>query len=553
MLFNEEINIVIAGEAGQGIETAAEVITKILHLHNFYVFSTAEYMSRIRGGCNSSLIKVGREKSPCFSKRIDLLFALDSKAFEHLKERISENTISLDLKKKNFFVVGYVFASFRLDLEKCLELLKTNFEKYNQEKNINDLKEGFFDGEKNIDFRIEITQNNKDNMLISVNDALGLGCISGGCNFLPFYPMSPATFLQQFLTSHADEFGLVSKQVEDEICVINMALGAWYAGARAIACTSGGGFDLMCEGLSLAGMSESPIVLNIAMRPGPATGLPTRTEQGDLNLAFYAGHGEFPRIIYAPATIEDAFRIGQISLDIADKFQVPVFILTDQNLLDSTYSVEKFTPVVNSEKYIIKSNPDYKRYKLSESAISPRAIPCFGEGIVCIDSDEHDENGWLTEDFEVRKTMVQKRLRKLEPIQADTIKEQNEPFGQDPKSASPHTHPHFYPFYFVGGEFYKTLIVSWGSNFETIKEAIKGKSEFALLHFTQVYPINKLIFSYTKKAERVVIIEQNATGEFEKLLRHKLGITFNEKLLKFNGEAFCVEEIKKFLEKINDI
>lgn len=558
MVFNEDINIVVAGEAGQGIETAAKIITKILHCNNFNTFSFLEYMSRTRGGCNSVLIKVSKEKSPCFSSRIDVLFAIDDKAFEHLKDRITDNTISLNLKKKNFYVTGYIAALFKLNSDKCLDLIKTYFEKFFQEKNINDFNEGFSDGGVNagvntgvnsgklnvntspsplggedrgegLNIQIEIptNRNSEENMLISGNDAFGLGCIAGGCNFIPFYPMSPSTFLHFFLTRHADEFSIVSKQVEDEICVINMALGAWYAGARAIASSAGGGFSLMCEGVSLAGMIESPIVINIAQRPAPATGLPTRTEQADLNLALYSGHGEFSRAVYAPSTVEDAFKIGQIAFDMADKFQIPVFVLTDQAMLESTYSAKEFIFETKPVNYFEQSNPDYKRYKLSENPVSPRAIPAFGEGIVCVDSDEHDENGWITEDFNVRKKMVEKRLGKLEQIINN-----------------------IYPPYFIGEENYKVLIISWGSNFHVIKEAIKDKKDYALLHFVQVYPVNKIISDYTKKAEKLVIIEQNATGQFEKLLKCEFGINFDKKLFKYSGLPFSIEEIKTFLEEI---
>lgn len=555
MIFDKNLNIVIAGEAGQGIETAAEIITKILHINNFNVFCMSEYMSRIRGGTNSALIKISNEKSICFSKPIDILFTLDSKAFEHLKGRINPITISLDLKQKNFFVIGYIFALFKLDQEKCIENLRNYFENLCQEKNLVDFKNGFTDGEKNSDIQIEIPANRniEDNMLISVNNALGLGCIAGGCNFIPFYPMSPSTFLQSFLTENADKFKIISKQVEDEICVINMALGAWYSGARAIACTSGGGFDLMQEGISLAGIIESPIVINIAQRPGPATGLPTRTEQGDLNLAFYSGHGEFPRIIYAPATIEDAFRIGKSAFEIADKFQIPAFILTDQALLESTYSTKEFDTSETTTNYISQSTIDYKRYKLSDNPVSPRAIPNFGDGIVCVDSDEHDENGWITEDFSMRKAMDKKRLGKLELIEAETLDSFVEDADLDIKSIDSNVFPHIYPPYFEGNDDYKNLIISWGSNFHVIKEAIKDKKDFALLHFVQVYPIHKIIFSYAKKAERLIIIEQNATGQFEKLIKRECGITFNEKLFKYNGEPFSLEEIKDFLEKIDEI
>lgn len=532
MIFNENINIVIAGEAGQGIESASEIISGILHLNNYNVFSVPEYMSRIRGGCNSAFIKVSSEKSPCFSNRIDILFALNNKAFDHLKDRISDKTISFDLKKKNFYVIGYNCALFKLNQHNCLEFIKNRFEKLMVEQNINDFKEGFSEGSNNNEIQIEIpaSKNADEKMFLPVNDAFGIGCIGGGCNFIPFYPMSPATFLQIFLTKHAQEFSIVSKQVEDEICVINMAIGAWYAGARAIACTSGGGFDLMCEGVSLAGIIESPIVINIAQRPGPATGLPTRTQQGDLKLALYSGHGEFSRIVYAPSTMEDAFTIGQIAFDMADKFQVPVFVLTDQALLESAYSSKELIFENTPQNHFEQSNADYKRYQLSENPVSMRSIPSLGEGLVCVDSDEHDENGWITEDFNVRNTMVEKRLAKLDQIKNN-----------------------IYQPYFVGEENYKVLIISWGSNFHVINEAIKGSQGIALLHFSQVYPLDKSITNYTQKAQKLVIIEQNATGDFAKLLKSEFGINFDQHLFKYNGLPFSIEEIKDFLEKINEI
>lgn len=536
MNLSESINIVIAGEAGQGIETASEIVTKILHYNNYNVFSVNEYMSRIRGGSNSALIKVSSQKSPCFSKRIDLLFALDNKAFEHLKYRISDKTISFDLKKKNFYVVGYICALFKLSLEDCLKFLENYFEKLIKiENNLADFKEGYDGGvvnggnNSNIQIEIPANRNHEENMFISVNDALGIGCIAGGCNFVPFYPMSPATFLQSFLTDNAEYFGIISRQAEDEICVMNMALGAWYSGARAIACSSGGGFDLMCEATSLAGIIESPVVINIAQRPGPATGLPTRTEQGDLNLALYSGHGEFPRIVYAPATIEDAYKVGAVAFDMADKFQVPVFILTDQALLESVYSCNEFMTDLSPTNYFKTSNSDYKRYKLGQNPVSPRAIPNFGEGVVCVDSDEHDETGYITEDFDMRVKMVDKRLSKFNLISNETL--------------AP---------YYIGEEDYKILIISWGSNFHVIKEAIKNKKDYALVHFVQVYPIDKIIVDYVKKAQKVIIVEQNATGQFAKLLKGELGLDVDEKLLKYSGMPFSVEEVEAFLEGVNN-
>lgn len=537
MNFSEKVNIVIAGEAGQGIETALDIATKILHYNDYNIFAVSEYMSRIRGGSNSALIKVSSQKAPFFESTIDILFAMNNKAFEHLKDRISEKTILFDLKKKNFYIIGYICAIFKIRLEDALEFLENHFEKFiKMENNLNDFKEGYQDGKNNSDIMIDIpkTKDKDDNMLISGNDALGIGCIAGGCNFIPFYPMSPATFLHSFLTDNAQDFDMVSKQVEDEICVMSMALGAWYSGARAIASSSGGGFDLMCEGLSLAGITETPIVINIAQRPGPATGLPTRTGQEDLNLALYSGHGEFPRIVYAPATIEDSYTIGKISFDLADRFQVPVFILSDQGLLESIYACNEFNCEIKPKPYILKSDADYKRYYLDGNHITPRAIPSYGEGLVCVDSDEHDETGYITEDFDMRNKMVDKRFGKLDNFQNEI----NE---------------YVCSHYFIGEKAYETLIVSWGSNFNVLKESIKNKKDYALLHFILVYPLDKSVLDYFAKAKRVVVVEQNATGQFAKLLKREFGISASTKYLKYSGLPFSIEEIKSFLDGLNEV
>ena len=194
--------------------------------------------------------------------------------------------------------------------------------------------------------QIDLARHNeiKDDILIDGVEALAMGAVAGGCNFLSFYPMSPSTAVAVLLAEHSKEFGIIVEQAEDEISAMNMVIGAWYAGARGLASTSGGGFALMVEGLSLAGMIESPMVVHIGQRPGPATGLPTRTEQGDLLFALYSGHGEFPRIILAPGTIEDCFYLAQKAFDLADQYQVPVFILTDQYLLESHYNIPSLDP-----------------------------------------------------------------------------------------------------------------------------------------------------------------------------------------------------------------
>jgi len=302
-----------------------------------------------------------------------------------------------------------------------------------------------------------------------------------------------------------------------------MAIGAWYAGARALANTSGGGFALMEEGLSLAGMTETPVVVHIAQRPGPATGLPTRTAQEDLNLVLYAGHGEFPRVIYAPGTEMDGFFLTQKAFNMADKYQVPVFVLTDQYFMDalqnisvSDFDANKF----NVEQYMVETAPDYKRYALTETGVSPRGIP-GGPGLVCADSDEHDEGGRITESMDVRNKMMAKRWAKLKGLTADTV--------------PPKEH---------GTDSYKYLIISWGSTYGAVREAYEkmNREDLAFIHYSQVYPLHPSTSDFIKKAQKVFVVEQNFTGQFAKVIQRETGLSA-EPILKFDGIAFSVEEL----------
>lgn len=293
--------------------------------------------------------------------------------------------------------------------------------------------------------------------------------------------------------------------------------------------TSGGGFALMTEGLSLAAMLEMPIVIHLAQRPGPATGLPTRTEQADLELALYAGHGEFPRIILAPGKIEDGFYLTQRAFNLADKYQVPVFILSDQYFVDSYYNIDSFDlSAINIEKHIIETDAAYKRYVLTEDGISPRGIPGFGKGLVAVDSDEHDQEGHITEDLKLRAKMVDKRLKKTELIENETIAPQ-----------------------LIGPENYKTLALCWGSTYHIAKETLKAisQSDISLLHFKQVYPLPRQTSDYLKRAEKIVVVENNASAQFARLIKLQTGVEIENRILKYNGLSFTVEELSEQLQE----
>ncbi|MFC1739748.1 2-oxoacid:acceptor oxidoreductase subunit alpha [Planctomycetota bacterium] len=562
----DDISIVLCGQAGQGIQTVEFLLTRILKVAGFNVFATKEYMSRIRGGLNSTQIRVSQKPVRALVNQIDILIPLNTSAIEHVKKRISSQTLvlgekenlSADISKDKFIevpftkiasdigdkiysnivAVGTIAGLFGIALDTVNSFIKEYFVAKSEDivkNNTVAAKAGLKIGSdlvnaKKIEINIRPDKNIEHNILLSGTEAIGLGAIAGGCNFISSYPMSPSTGVLAFLAKHSKEFDIIVEQAEDEIAAINMAIGAWYAGARAMVTTSGGGFALMTEGLSLSGMLESPMVIHLAQRPGPATGLPTRTEQADLNLALYAGHGEFPRIIFAPGKLDDAFYLTQRAFNLADKYQVPVFILTDQYFIDSYYNTPSFNlSDINIKTHIIKTKKNYKRYELTETGLSPRGIPGFGNGLVAVDSDEHDTEGHITEDLDLRIKMVDKRLKKLAPFDNQMIQPE-----------------------LIGPDNYKNLIVAWGSTYNIINEAIQnlGKDNLAFLHFKQIHPLPVQTARFLKKAQQTIIIESNATGQFAELIKLKTGIDADHKILKYSGLSFAVEEITEQLEKI---
>jgi 2-oxoglutarate ferredoxin oxidoreductase subunit alpha len=556
----DDISIVLCGQAGQGVQTVEFLLTRLLKLAGYHVFATKEYMSRVRGGMNSTSIRVSNREVAASVGRIDILIPLGKGAVEHVVSRVSAQTLVLGEREiagdgpavkscrflevpfttiasrignkiySNIVAVGAVAALLGIDLEQLTDHVRRSFARKSAEvveDNANAALAGYEAGRalcvQDLTLGPAPTGEVEARLLLDGAEAVSLGAIAGGCNFVGSYPMSPSTPVLTFLAQHGDDFGIVVEQAEDEIAAINMAVGAWYAGARAMVTTSGGGFALMTEGLSLAGMLETPVVIHLAQRPGPATGLPTRTEQGDLELALYAGHGEFPRIILAPGTLEEGFRLAQRAFNLADKYQVPVFILTDQYYIDSYYDTPAFDlSKVGVEKHIVKTAKDYRRYAITENGVSPRGVPGYGEGLVVVDSDEHDEEGHITEDLDLRIRMVDKRLAKGESLASDVV-----------------------PPTLVGPRNYRNLVLCWGSTYHAVKEAVEqlGRDDTAMLHYSQLYPLYGGTADYMTQADRTVIVEGNATGQLARLVELHAGVPADELLLKYNGLNFGVEEI----------
>jgi 2-oxoglutarate ferredoxin oxidoreductase subunit alpha len=318
----------------------------------------------------------------------------------------------------NVIAAGVISRILNIDKEIFNECITAMFERKGEKILKGDLKageEGYKVGEnilKSGKIKIEIEKNPKirDELLLDGTEVVGMGCIAGGCRFMASYPMTPSSTLQVFIAKYGGEFDIIFEQSEDEIAAINMGIGAFYAGARALVATSGSGFALMEEGVGLSRINETPLVIYVGQRPGPAVGLPTRTSQEDLDLTLY-GHGETPKIIFAPGNLEDAFHLSQRAFNIADKYQIPVFILSDQYFADIYYNLPSiYLKSVEIEHHIVKTDENYKRYELTDDGISPRGIPGFGDGLVVVDPHEHDEEGHIKNLMESKKIQFLQNL-----------------------------------------------------------------------------------------------------------------------------------------------
>jgi 2-oxoglutarate/2-oxoacid ferredoxin oxidoreductase subunit alpha len=554
------INIVIGGEAGQGLITIGQLLTKSLVRSGYEVVVTQDYQSRIRGGHNTFRVRVSTESLAAPQESIDLLVALDSATVDLHRPELSPRGIILiddDLSPPadccrnvplkelapdrygNITALGVVSTLLGLQEEIVVQATVDFFGHKNPqaaEGNRQALQAAFsWTKKQSISFpSLPEPRHSSSKLILTGNEAVALGALSAGLKFFAFYPMSPSTSIGLTLAAQAKKMGLVVEQAEDEIAAINLALGASFAGAPSMVATSGGGFALMAEGVSLAGMTETPIVIVVAQRPGPATGLPTRTEQGDLEFVLHSGHGEFPRAVFTPGSVEECFHLTRKALKLAEQSQGPVFILTDQFLADSYRAVDpwdlsRLPPLLPRNAPAI-SEP-YLRYALTENGVSPRLFPGLSDHLVVADSDEHTEDGHLTEDLIVRKSMVEKRGRKLKVLQEAAV-----------------------PPEFMGEPRPDLLLVTWGSSRGAVQEAVsllklRGKRT-AMLHFSQVWPLVPDQFLSTfREAGEIVAVEMNATGQFGRLLRRETGVYIEKTILRYDGSPLTPEYLLRELER----
>ena len=556
-----EVSIVFSAAAGLGLRTAEDLCRTVLSRAGFYVFTAREYMSRVRGGNNSTQIRVSTSPVRAATERMDWLIALSPKLRDNVVEKITAETkivgdaevigveisahgrelVDLGLAKRaselggayysSMIVAGFIAGVFALPEDAADGEIDAAFAKKPDvlEKNKTAFRTGHSLGMQQTGGTAALSPHDstkKDEIFLDGDNAVSLGAAAAGCNYVATYPMSPGTGVFTYFSKHAHELDAVVEQAEDEIAVVNMIVGASYAGARAMATTSGGGFALMTEGISLAGITETPIVIHLAQRPGPATGLATRTEQGDIDLALYAGHGEFPRALYAPINIESAFRVAGRAFQAAWKFQTPAFILTDQYLLDNAYDVERPDPyAVEPAASPVKANANYKRYDLNApDGVSPFSVPGSGEGFVSFDSHEHTEDAHITEDRSLRRKMVEKRLAKGRAMQREALP----PVVVAPREGKP-----------------RTLVVCWGSTFEPLKEALEilGYPDVALVACEQLYPLSSEFVDLLATDTKKIFVEGNATSQFARLVRSETGLFPDREVHKYDGFQFSVEEL----------
>ena len=550
----EERSLFIVGAAGEGIQTIGGVVARCFLSHGYPAFATSEFESRIRGGNSSVRIRVADEPRNAPVETADVLLAVNPDALAHYRPALREGGLLIspegpDTEKNavqvpffdlavehggeaiyaNAVAAGTLCAAGGLPFSVLETVLANSFSSKGEETvraNVASARAGFDCALPQLaKGRIaRIPARSRRYAFASANETIPIAAAAAGCRFMAAYPMSPSTGIITAFARHP-ELGVFAEQAEDEIAAINMALGASAAGARAMTATSGGGFALMVEGISLAGMIETPIVIVLAQRPGPATGLPTRTAQEDLLFALRGGHGEFPKALLAPSDPQDAIDKTFRAFDLADRYQIPVIVLTDQFLADSQFSLDELTLPENSLKTHLadpKEIGDYARYRLTEDGISPRLAFGQSEHLVVLDSDEHTEFGHITEDLtDLRPAMVEKRMEKGRRLEREMAK---------PRS--------------YRADEADLVLIGWGSTKGAIDEAVgllrsRGQ-DVGSLHFTEVWPLPELDL---RDGVRYWTIEGNATGQFARLLESEAGLPIEGRIGRYDGLPIDAETI----------
>jgi len=549
----KEYSILIGGKAGDGIRQTGDNIGDLLNELGYYIFVYKDYPSVIRGGHNFSIIRGAFEKILAHEDEIDILVALDQNTVTQHKKRLKKDAliifdsntvkaegIGFDLTEmakklnlppiaRNMGIFGILSAVIGVDFSLVEKIIRNSLHKKTEE-NISIAREAY-ELAKVYEKKYEIPRsNNLPKQLMTGNEALALGAVKGGLEMYVAYPMTPTTTILNYLAKNHKKFNLQVIHAENEIGVIGIAEGAAYAGKRAMVGTSGGGFALMVEHLSLAGQAEIPIVIILGQRPGPATGLPTYTGQSELLFALYAGHGEFPRILVAPGDTEEAIELTRDAQNLAWQFQIPVIILADKHLCENTFSTEPDKILIDiKEAKLWNKEGDYKRYLLTDDGISPLAFPGQPDAVVKLNSYEHEENGITTELAELTIKNVEKRMKKASAIETELKKHLTVKVYGNPDS--------------------EIVLLTWGSTKGSVVEvAARLDCRVVQLLYLNPLPVWELLEKF-KGAKKIISIECNATGQLCSLIA-AAGFKIDAKVLKYDGRPFTVKELEDKIKKL---
>jgi len=550
---NDEYSVLVGGQAGDGIKQAGNSIGRLFNRLGYWVFVYEDYPSLIRGGHNFAIVRAKPTEIHAHRDMVDVLIALNQESVERHKWRLkprslvvfdqskvkadglgppmSETAKSRGLPSivRNTVALGSLASVVGVGFESVEDVIRSSITK-RVDENIAVAKEGYDMAEDHRGTIRVPPVKGGPRPLLSGNEAIALGAVRAGLKLYVAYPMTPSSSILHYLSANADRLNVVVVHPENEIAVIGMAEGAAYAGARTMVGTSGGGFALMVEHLSLAGQAEIPVPIVLAQRPGPSTGVPTHTAQGDLLFALFAGHGEFPRVLMAPGDAEEAFHLSADALNLAWKFQVPVILMSDKHLSESTYSTELDEDRVKVEPFPVwRGDGQYKRYSQADGSISLLAFPGTDGAIVKLNSYEHDEYGVTTEEPELIRRGHDKRLGKTKLIEAELRKRQTVRVFGDIAS--------------------RRVIVTWGSTRGAVVEAAAGQSlKVVQPLYLSPLPIWELS-SHFENVEKVVCVEANSTAQLSTWLAfHGLGV--DENVLKYDGRPFTVDQLEEEIKEV---
>jgi 2-oxoglutarate ferredoxin oxidoreductase subunit alpha len=542
----------IGGKAGQGTKKAGIVAANFFIALKRNVFQMNDYPSLIRGGHNFSIVSTATRKIFSHYMKVDLSVLLDQRSYTIHQSHLAENGVLIydsatvkqgqgigvpisSIAKKYAdpdLIVGVagiavLAAAVGADRTKLDGIIQNEYHR-NVEDNLKFAHEIYDYVDEIIPHQFVLREGTETHPILTGAEAIGLGACAAGLDLYFAYPMTPSTPILHFLASQGKKLGVITVQPENEIAVANMAIGAAFAGARSMVGTSGGGFCLMQEAFSLAGMVEAPVVFFLGQRPGPSTGVPTYTEQGELLFSLYPGQGEFPRIVASPGSIEEAFYLSGELINLAWRFQTPAILLSEKHLTESSMNVDLKLEKIQEVEPDLHTNGSYQRYRQTDTGVSPLLFPP-SDKMIKWNSYEHDEHGYTTEEAEVIVRMKMKRRTKQESLiryLQEKVQTVNEFGTGDP------------------------CVFTFGSTTMSVREAVLHADLSCIVVqpiYLQPFPswnLRKYI------GRKVVVVEQNSTGQLEQLLREKIGITPVSSIRQFDGRPFDPVDLAEQLREV---